>query len=142
MRDRGCIFPSCGAHAIACDLDHTLAWFAEHGLTVAGNLDPLCGHDHHVKHDGGWQLAQPCPGCFTWTSPTGHTYGVPPRSAIPDLPEPTPLDDRQRSSTEPTGYADNGPVWDNEPYPELPPTVPPPPEPPPANTNDNDDPPF
>jgi hypothetical protein len=61
---------------------------------------------------------------------------------MPDLPEPRPPDDRQRSSTEPTGYADNGPVWDNEPYPVLPETGRPPPEPPPANTNDNDEPPF
>ena len=41
MRDRGCVFPTCGATAIACDLDHTLAYIAAGGLTVAGNLDPM-----------------------------------------------------------------------------------------------------
>jgi hypothetical protein len=134
MRDRGCIFPSCGAHAIACDLDHTLAWFAEHGLTVAGNLDPMCGHDHDAKHRGGWRLEQPRPGRFVWTSPTGHRYEVPPRSALPDLPEPRPPADGQGSNTAPSGYADNSAVWATDPYPVVPETSRPPP--PPATPDD------
>ena len=144
IRDRGCVFPTCGATAIACDLDHTLAYIAAGGLTVHTNLDPLCGHDHHAKHDGGWHLAQPCPGCFTWTSPTGTRYDVPPRSALPELPDPAPPADGQRSNTEPTGYADphHGPVWDNEPYPEPPPEPPPAEPPPPTHAPDDDDPPF
>jgi hypothetical protein len=143
MRDRGCVFPTCAATAMACDLDHTLAYIAAGGLTVHTNLDPLCGHDHHAKHDGGWHLAQPCPGCFTWTSPTGHTYTRDPQSPLPDLPDPRPPGDGQRSHTEPTGYADahHGPVWDNEPYPEPPPE-PATTEPPPASTPDNDAPPL
>ncbi|MDD7964771.1 HNH endonuclease signature motif containing protein [Actinomycetospora lemnae] len=71
MRDRSCVFPPCGASALAAEIDHTHA-VTDHGRTLPANLDPACGHDHDLK-DRGWTLTQPRPGWFRWTSPTGHT---------------------------------------------------------------------
>ena len=88
MRDRSCVFPPCGASALAAEIDHTRA-VVERGLTAPENLVPVCGHDHDLK-DQGWTLAQPGPGWFVWTSPTGHTYPRPPQAVADDLPDPRP----------------------------------------------------
>lgn len=113
MRDRSCVFPPCGASALDAEIDHTRS-VLEHGLTVGTNLGPACGHDHDLK-DRGWLLEQPRPGWFTWQSPTGHTYERPPRPVLDDLPEPRPP--TVPSSAEPHQYADDGPIWENDPYP-------------------------
>lgn len=81
-RDRTCRAPGCRQPATRCDLDHTVAH--EHaGATCPCNLGLLCRHHHRMKHEGGWQLHQPCPGAFLWTSPAGHTYT---RSRDPEPP--------------------------------------------------------
>ncbi|MEJ2864191.1 HNH endonuclease signature motif containing protein [Actinomycetospora flava] len=134
MRDRACVFPPCGASAIEAEIDHTRS-VLEHGLTVGANLGPLCGHDHDLK-DHGWTLTQPRPGWFTWTSPTGHTYERPPRPVVDDLPAPRPPS--VPSNPEPDRCADDGPLWENDPYPPPAPgpaSAPPPPtgRPPPAD---------
>jgi len=72
-RDRTCRAPGCRAPAHAADIDHTVD-HANGGPTSHHNLAVLCRHHHRLKHDGGWQLAQPAPGVLVWTSPTGHTY--------------------------------------------------------------------
>lgn len=115
MRDRECAFGPCGTSALHADLDHTLAVVAEHGLTTSTNLDPLCGHDHDLKH-ATWQLRQHRPGHFTWTSPSGHSYAQRPRPVVPDVPDPAPPS--VGSGTYPQGYADDGPIWDQDPYPD------------------------
>jgi hypothetical protein len=127
MRDRSCVFPPCGASALAAEIDHTRA-VVDHGPTAPDNLGPACGHDHDLK-DQGWTLTQPRPGWFVWTSPTGHTYHRPPQAVADDLPEPRPP--TTRSSTEPDRYADDGPIWDNDPRPpaERSPGTPRPPPP-------------
>ncbi|WP_433784862.1 hypothetical protein ACQPX6_01140 [Actinomycetospora sp. CA-101289] len=130
IRDRSCVFPPCGASALAAEIDHTRP-VIEHGLTVPGNLGPACGHDHDLK-DQGWTLHQPRPGWFTWTSPTGHTYPRPPQAITDALPDPQPP--AVPSSTEPDRYADDGPLWDRPPAP--------PPRPPPTPTDQDPDPPF
>jgi hypothetical protein len=49
------------------------------GPTEVENLGPVCAHDHlGVKHTAGWELEQPVPGTFAWTSPRGHRYVVRP----------------------------------------------------------------
>lgn len=116
MRDRSCVFPPCGASALESEIDHTLS-VLERGLTVGANLGPACGHDHDLK-DRGWRLYQPRPGWFLWTSPTGHTYDRPPRAVAEDLPEPCPP--AVASNAEPPRYADDGPMWENDPYPRPP----------------------
>lgn len=76
-RQPTCVFTGCRQPSRQSDLDHSLA-VAEGGPTVVSNLDPLCRHDHVLKHDGGWQLRQPRPGLYVWTSRHGHTYTVHP----------------------------------------------------------------
>lgn len=145
MRDRTCVFPPCRASALTSDIDHTVA-VVHDGLTVGANLDAMCRHDHRVKHEAGWHLAQPEAGTFVWTSPTGHSYERPPRPVIPDVPDPAP--GRYRSSTAPEGLASDEPIWTDDPYPDdaragrPPPAGPRPGRPPPGTDRLPDDPPF
>lgn len=73
-RDRTCSFPTCPVPAHRCHLDHTI----DHrlgGPTEVDNLGPLCPRHHlRTKHGAGWDLEQPSPGTFVWTSPRGHRY--------------------------------------------------------------------
>jgi Domain of unknown function (DUF222) len=89
IRNRTCIFPGCRAPAHTADLDHTVD-YANGGPTTDTNLGPTCRHDHCVKHQGGWQLHQPRPGHFQWTSRLGRTYHVTPSPIIEPLPDPIP----------------------------------------------------
>lgn len=140
MRDRTCVFPPCRASALTSDIDHTVA-VVHDGPTAGPNLDPVCRHDHRVKHEAGWHLAQPEAGTFVWTSPTGHSYERPPRRVIPDVPDPAP--GRYRSSTVPEGLASDEPIWIDDPYPDDARTGRPPPgRPPPRTGRLPDDPPF
>jgi len=91
-RDGGCISPVChhAARGGATQLDHTTAWGPSTptrlrgGLTEAGNLGCVCQRWHTAKTHGGWDLDQPSPGSFVWTSPTGRVYQ---RRATPLLPD-------------------------------------------------------
>jgi hypothetical protein len=103
VRDQTCRFPTCTRPAAGCDLDHTLPW-ERGGVTAVANLGPLHrGHTNDKTHHG-WQLAQPEPGRFIWTAPTGHTYQVdteivgllalpppPPGNDPPADPDPPPV---------------------------------------------------
>ncbi len=71
-RDRTCVFPGCRQPARSCQIDHNVPY--PHGPTSAGNLCPLGGPHHNGKTHGHWQLAQPEPGLFAWTSPVGQIY--------------------------------------------------------------------
>jgi HNH endonuclease len=71
-RSPNCVFPGCRMPAADCDLDHTID-HAHGGATSDHNLEPLCRHDHKVKHHGGWKLRR-TPHGYTWTSRLGHTY--------------------------------------------------------------------
>ncbi|WP_328309993.1 HNH endonuclease signature motif containing protein [Actinomycetospora sp. NBC_00405] len=145
MRDRTCIFPPCRASALTADIDHTVA-VVDDGPTAGANLDAACRHDHRVKHEAGWHLAQPEAGTFVWTSPTGHSYERAPRRVIPDVPDPAP--GRYRSSTAPEGLASDEPIWTDDPYPDdartgrAPPGSPPPRSPLPRTGRLPDEPPF
>ncbi|HKA69486.1 MAG TPA: DUF222 domain-containing protein [Actinomycetes bacterium] len=86
-RDRTCVFVGCAQPAWRCQLDHTIP--APGGPTSEGNIGPMCGPHHDGKTHGGWDVDQPQPGRFHWTSPTGHTYTVEPR-AIGPIIEPAP----------------------------------------------------
>jgi len=80
-RDRRCRFPACGQPAHRCQLDHSVAH--PDGPTAASNLGPLCVPHHESKTSGGWQLGQPRPGWFTWTSPVGQVYEIEPEAVGP-----------------------------------------------------------
>ena len=71
-RSPTCVFPGCRIPATECDLDHTVD-HASGGATTEKNLEPLCRHDHIVKHKGRWKLAR-TPHGYTWTSRLGHKY--------------------------------------------------------------------
>jgi Domain of unknown function (DUF222) len=71
-RTARCTAPGCGAQAIHCDLDHTLAYPA--GITCQCDLAPACRRHHRCKQAPGWRLAQPEPGIMHWTTPSGRSY--------------------------------------------------------------------
>jgi len=73
-RNRTCAFPTCPVPAHRCHLDHTVDHHLG-GPTAVDNLGPLCPRHHlRTKHGAGWDLEQPSPGTFVWTSPRGHRY--------------------------------------------------------------------
>ena len=57
-RDRGCVFPGCGAPLNWCDAHHLVHW-SDGGPTDLDNLVLLCRRHHVACHEGGWQLARP-----------------------------------------------------------------------------------
>lgn len=74
VRDRTCVGVGCNHPADSCDVDHTQSW-GRGGATRGGNLGPGCRTHHNSKDNGGpFRLAQPEPGLFRWTYPSGHTY--------------------------------------------------------------------
>ena len=77
-RDRTCVRPGCTHQASTCQLDHTYPYNHADpdsgGPTSVTNLGPLCSRDHLTKTHAGFQVSQPEPGVFEWTTPTGHHY--------------------------------------------------------------------
>ena len=71
-RTARCTAPGCGAQAVHCDLDHTLAYPA--GITCQCDLAPACRRHHRCKQAPGWRLAQPEPGIMRWTTPSGRSH--------------------------------------------------------------------
>ena len=67
-----CTAPGCGALAVHCDLDHTVAY--PDGFTCQCGLGPACRRHHRCKQAPGWSLAQPEPGVMCWTTPSGRQY--------------------------------------------------------------------
>ncbi|MGH3440228.1 MAG: DUF222 domain-containing protein, partial [Sciscionella sp.] len=87
-RDATCRFPHCPRPAERCDLDHTHGW-QDGGTTAAHNLGALCRRHHRLKHESRWQLEQPTPGHFRWTTPRGTTHTTQPATLTdPDPPHP------------------------------------------------------
>ena len=89
VRDRTCSHPGCRCPARKADLDHTHD-HALGGATTSTNTGPGCERHHLYKTELGWQLHQPRPGHFHWTSPLGRTYRTRGEPITPQLPEPTP----------------------------------------------------
>jgi Domain of unknown function (DUF222) len=80
-RDGTCIAPGCMKPAEHCQLDHTIRW-ADEGCTCEDNLGPLCVRHHRLKDLCGWQLEQPEPGHFVWTSPMGQRFDRLPQAIL------------------------------------------------------------
>jgi hypothetical protein len=72
-RDVTCRLPTCRQPAWRGDLDHTIP-YQHGGRTCACNLGGRCRTDHILKQHPRWQLTQPQPAEFAWTTPTGRTY--------------------------------------------------------------------
>jgi hypothetical protein len=86
VADEHCRFPGCGRRAARCELDHTVDW-VHGGRSVASNLAHLCTSHHHLKHDGGWQVARPpdtgpASRALEWRSPLGATYRTSPLAQL------------------------------------------------------------
>ncbi|WP_433783933.1 hypothetical protein ACQPX6_27625 [Actinomycetospora sp. CA-101289] len=92
VRDRACVGPGCTLPAHAAEIDHTVD-HGRGGPTADANLDPMCEHDHHLKHEGGWTLRQVAPGRFVWISRCGQRIEVAARPVRRDLPAPSPRED-------------------------------------------------
>ena len=71
-----CDAPGCGAQAIYCDLDHTVAY--PDGATCQCNLGPKCRRHHRAKQAPGWHVEQPEPGVTRWTLPNGRSHTTEP----------------------------------------------------------------
>ena len=89
-RDLTCRAPGCDRPAVACDVDHTVA-FADGGRTHASNLKCLCRKHHLLKTFWGWRDQQLPDGTVIWNLPDGHSYVTTPGSALlfPSLCAPT-----------------------------------------------------
>lgn len=85
-RDRGCIFPGCGAGASWCDAHHVTHWRGG-GRTDIENLALLCRYHHGVVHRRGWAMTAVGDQAFTVTTPDGTALRTrrhpPPGSAAP-----------------------------------------------------------
>ncbi|HUC55820.1 MAG TPA: DUF222 domain-containing protein [Streptosporangiaceae bacterium] len=77
IRDLTCRFPTCRQPAWRCDCDHSQP-FDQNGQTCSCNLGSLCRYHHQLKQLVGWDLDQPAPGTFIWTTPVGRKYIVRP----------------------------------------------------------------
>ncbi len=92
VRDGTCRWPTCSVPAARCDADHTMP--APDGPTAAWNLGPASRRHHRGKTADIFDLEQPDPGVFVWTTPTGHRYVVEPEPLpVGRWPAPTIVDD-------------------------------------------------
>ena len=141
VRDNTCSFPGCRVPAHRTDADHSVE-HAEGGPTIDTNLGAACRHDHRLRHEGGWVLAQTTPGQFTWTSRLGHSYHRQPPPDLDDLPEPMPgsaTGDDEEPDQPSTEDWRNSTCMQPE---RLPRPAPPPAPPPPVTSAEDDVPPF
>ncbi|MGI9584249.1 MAG: DUF222 domain-containing protein [Acidimicrobiia bacterium] len=79
-----CVFPGCRVPSRSSDIDHRIP-YSEGGATDESNLQPLCRHDHGVRHEFGWSYEVDQRGNVTWTSPLHHSYAT-----FPNVPAGTP----------------------------------------------------
>jgi len=70
---RSCIGPTCSVPFEDCEIHHVVPW-EDGGFTNLDNLAPLCSHDHHLVHEGGWTLTMTPDRIATWTRPDGTEY--------------------------------------------------------------------
>ena len=72
------VFPYSNTPSTSCDLDHTVPYEegGSAGQTNLANLGPLSRSVHRAKTHAGWDLDQPEPGVYQWTTPLGFRYDV------------------------------------------------------------------
>jgi hypothetical protein len=79
LRDTYEVFPYSSRTARAGDLDHTDPYRpGRQRQTRASNLGSLWRKPHRAKTHAGWDLHQPRPGIFWWTTPAGERFRVGP----------------------------------------------------------------
>jgi hypothetical protein len=72
-----CTAPGCRRPATSCDFEHTIPYHLG-GRTCECNGGPCCRRHHRAKQSAGWELSQPRPGTFVWTTPHGRSYHTEP----------------------------------------------------------------
>jgi hypothetical protein len=70
---RTCIGATCTVPFEDCQIHHVIPW-EQGGSTDLPNLAPLCSHDHHLVHEGGWTLTMTPDRIATWTRPDGTVF--------------------------------------------------------------------
>jgi len=79
LRDGYEVFPYSSRTARAGDLDHTDPYRpGRKRQTRASNLGSLWRKPHRAKTHAGWDLEQPRPGIFWWSTPAGEQFRVGP----------------------------------------------------------------
>jgi hypothetical protein len=78
-RDRGCVFPGCGARAFT--EAHHVVWWSRGGATDLENLVLICSFHHRLVHEYGWRLSRTPDGQVRWFRPNGDRY-----RAGPEMP--------------------------------------------------------
>lgn len=51
-----CVIPGCDVPFDRCEIHHVRPWARDLGPTDLADLAPVCAHDHHRIHEGGWRL--------------------------------------------------------------------------------------
>ena len=77
VRQVTCTAPGCRRPAASCDFEHTVP-YQQGGRSCECNCGPCCRRHHRAKQAAGWQLSQPCPGVFVWSTPHGRSYQTEP----------------------------------------------------------------
>ena len=77
VRHATCTSPICRRPASQCDFEHNIPYEAD-GRTCLCNGGPKCRHDHRLKQQPGWTVAQLPGGTFRWTTPAGRSYDTEP----------------------------------------------------------------
>lgn len=77
IRQGTCTAPGCRRPATSCDFEHTIPYH-HGGRSCECNAGPCCRRHHRAKQAAGWQLSQPNPGTFVWTTPHGRSYRTEP----------------------------------------------------------------
>lgn len=75
----GCAFRGCDRPFDWCHIHHLRPWQAG-GRTDLENLVPLCGHHHHLAHEGGWTAQRKPDGTVQFVkqpAPSGRPTGSP-----------------------------------------------------------------
>jgi uncharacterized protein DUF222/HNH endonuclease len=67
---RTCAHPHCSVPFDACRIHHVSYW-ERGGVTDLANLVPLCERDHHLVHEGGWNLQLFADRRTVWRTPDG-----------------------------------------------------------------------
>ena len=73
-----CAFPGCSVGFESCRIHHVDWWTRDVGPTDLANLLPVCEHDHHRVHEGGWTVGLDADRIATWTRPDGKQHHVGP----------------------------------------------------------------
>jgi hypothetical protein len=77
IRQVTCTAPGCRRPATSCDFEHTIPYH-QGGRSCECNAGPCCRRHHRAKQTAGWQLSQPRPGTFVWSTPHGRSYQTEP----------------------------------------------------------------